>query len=156
MVNTKRGGWPPVRSRERVRVLRRSKASVHPISQPASHLAVEPYFLHAPEAVERVVRDEVLDARPLREVVDPPGHGGPRSRVHELALDLLHESQALLRVELLRLLLDQRGYGLVAVARVVAERGAEVVLEEDRVGVVHAVARDVDAEPELLACGDPV
>ncbi len=83
----------------------------------------------------------------------PPAHGRPRRLVLQGALDLGHQLHALLRVQLLRLLGHHLLELLVAVAGVVAGRGAGEVLEEVGVGIVDADAREVGPGLVLLARG---
>src|SRR5262249_60637388 len=82
------------------------------------------------------MRHEVLHVGPDREVVESPRERGPGGCFLELLLDLMHEGQALLRVELLRLLLDQLSDLLVAVPGIGHHLHAAIVLEELRVRTV--------------------
>src|SRR5262249_39560421 len=102
----------------------------------APPLLVQPDLLHSPVVVERVVRDQVLHVRPLRETRLAPAHHRPRDVGLELSLDLPDELEPLAPVELLRLRIDQAVDPLVAVVSVIARRAALVVLEEVGVGVV--------------------
>jgi len=63
--------------------------------------------------------DEILHVGPHGEVVQAPFENGPTCRLLELELNLAHEGEALGLVQLLGLLLDELGDGLVAVVRVV-------------------------------------
>src|SRR5262249_30283947 len=93
---------------------------------------LEPHLLHAPPAVDRLVRHEVLHLRPGGVVVEAPGERGADGGLLELSLDRLDEGQAPGRVQLLRLLGDHPRDLLVAIPGVVARRPASVVLEEVR------------------------
>src|SRR5512137_420093 len=64
-------------------------------------LAVEPHVLHAPEAVQRVMRHQVLHVGPVGEVVDTPGHRRAGSRLDELLLDRVHERDPLPEIQFL-------------------------------------------------------
>src|SRR5262249_56547161 len=99
-------------------------------------LLVAPDVLEAPPAVERMMGDEALHVGPHGEVVEAPFQHGTARRLLELELDLAHEGETLRLVQLLRLLLDELGDGLVAVVRVVPRRAAGVGLEGDRVANV--------------------
>src|SRR5262245_25933555 len=86
---------------------------------PKRQLLVQPHLLQAREVVDRLVRDEVLDVRPDREVVEPPVQERPRRIRFELLLDRLHLGQPFLRIQLLGLLVDLGHHLLVAVEAVV-------------------------------------
>src|SRR6266403_262355 len=106
-------------------------------------LPVQPDVLHAAPIVGRVVGDEVSDVWPLRVIVEAPAHDRTR-RVHlELFLDLPDDREALLRIDLPRLLLDQLHDLVVAVIAVVPWRPARVVLVKGGVRVVQAEAGEV-------------
>src|SRR5688500_2607228 len=64
-------------------------------------LLIQPYFLHSPVVVQRVVRHQVLHVRPLREVLVAPAQHGARDIGFQPALDLPHDLLTLLAVELL-------------------------------------------------------
>src|SRR5262245_39273418 len=84
------GGYPPrVRSAPR-----------------GARLLIQPHLLQSREVIDRLMRNEVLHVRPDREVVEPPVEQRPRRIRLELLLDRLHLGQSLLRVQLLRLLVD--------------------------------------------------
>src|SRR2546422_7965596 len=72
-----------------------------------SSLLVAPHFLHPAEVVDGLVRDQVLHVRPDGEEVDLPVQDRPRGVGLELLLDRDVERQPLLRVQLLRLRLEQ-------------------------------------------------
>ena len=95
---------------------------------------------------------------PHGEVVEAPFQHGTARGLLELELDLAHEGETLRLVQLLRLLLDELGDGLVAVVRVVPRRAAGVVLVEVRVGIVGLEPRPVRAELEFAASlqGEPL
>src|SRR5712691_421210 len=115
-------------------------------------LSVQPDVLHAAPIIGRVVRDQVLHVGPLREVVEPPAHRRTGGVLLELLLDPPDQREPLLRIQLLRLLLDHPHDLLVAVVGVVPRRPAPVVLREVRVGVVDAEAGEIRAHL-VLATG---
>src|SRR5687767_12371746 len=80
-----------------------------------SRSLVEPDFLHATEVVDRLVRDQVLHVRAVREVVEPPGEERTRGVLLDLLLELTDQRQPLLLIELLRLRLNHLRDLLVAV-----------------------------------------
>src|SRR5947207_12456993 len=71
-----------------------------------ARLLVGPHVLHAAEVVDVVLRHQPLHVRPVREVVHAPGQDRPRRLLLELLLDGVDHEQALLLVDLLRLLVD--------------------------------------------------
>src|SRR5207245_1489300 len=83
-------------------------------------LLVEPDLLQATAVVRHLVRDQVLHVGIVCEAIGAPAHGGPGRVLLELLLDLPDERQPLRGVDLLRLLIDQPAYLLVAVVAVVA------------------------------------
>ena len=123
---------------------------------PMAALLVEPDVGQPTPVVDAVMRHEIADLRPVREGVERPAHGGPGAVLLQLDQDLPDQRQAFLGVELLRLLVDELADQLVAVAGVVADRVAAVVLVEDRVGIVDAEAADVGAQLVFLARGHRV
>src|SRR5262249_21421362 len=70
-------------------------------------LPVQPHLLHARVIVDDVVRDQVLDVRPLHEVAEAPAQDRLGHVRLELALDLHHQVEALLGIDLPRLSGDQ-------------------------------------------------
>src|SRR5262249_19254329 len=107
---------------------------------------VEPDLLHAAPVVERMMRDEISDVGPLGEIFLAPPERRARDIGLELLLDLPHELQALVAVELLGLLIDPAVDLLVAVVGVVARGPAPVVLVEVHVGIVDARRGQVGAD----------
>src|SRR5260370_24860298 len=93
-------------------------------------LLVEPDLLQATAVVRHLVRDQVLHVGIVCEAIGAPAHGGPGRVLLELLLDLPDERQPLRGVDLLRLLIDQPAYLLVAVVAVVAGGPAREVLVE--------------------------
>src|SRR5947208_17074140 len=94
---------------------------------------VQPDLLHAPVVVEGVVGDEVLDVRPLGEILVAPAEHRPRHVGLELPLNVPHEPDAAGAVELLGLEIDQAVGLRAAVVRVVPRRATPVVLVEEAV-----------------------
>src|SRR6266850_8354682 len=90
-------------------------------------LLVPPHVGHAAEVVDVVVRHHPLHVRPHREVVEAPIEQRPRRVRLHLLLERGHERQALLRVQLLGLLLDHLHHFLAAVLAIVPRRAARVV-----------------------------
>src|SRR5712691_8147135 len=112
-------------------------------------LFVEPYLLKAGVAVYALVRDEVLDVRPRRVVVDAPAQDRTGAVDLQPLLDLVDHPPPLHRVEGLRLLLDHPVDLGVAILRIVAGRAAHVVLIKIGVRIVDADAGEVGAEEVL-------
>src|SRR5438034_9543857 len=114
----------------------------------APALLVEPHLLYAATTVARMVRAEVLHVRPRREVVESADEHRPHGRLFQFPLDLLHQRPALLRIQLLGLLVDEPRDWLVAEAGIVSWRPAAKVLVEIGVRVVrlHPVSVDADLE----------
>src|SRR5712691_8131105 len=69
-------------------------------------LLVPPHVGHAAEVVDVVVRHHVLHVRPHREVVELPVEDRPRRVLLDLLLQGGEHLEPLLRIQLLRLLID--------------------------------------------------
>src|SRR6266496_817662 len=102
-------------SRVTTAIPRRCATYVRVAASPRAVLLVQPDLLHPAVVVDVVVRDQVLHVRPLGVVVEAPAHHRPGRVDLELLLDLRHQREPLLRVELLRLLVDLLHELLVAV-----------------------------------------
>src|SRR5438094_8614462 len=112
-------------------------------------LLVEPHLLYAAPTVDRMVRDEVLHVRPRREVVESPDEHRPHGRLFQFPLDLLHQRPALLRIQLLGLLVDEPRDWPVAETGIVSWRPAAKVLVAIGVRVLrpHPLSADADLAP---------
>src|SRR5688500_18568423 len=108
-------------------------------------LLVQPDVLTPTHVVDGIlVHRPALDVRPVHPVLLAPAEDGTRPVRLQLVVDLVDQRQALGAVERLRLLDHEPVDLLRAVPREVALRAAAVVLEELRVGIIHAYAGEVE------------
>src|SRR3989442_6142010 len=114
-------------------------------------LLLAPDVLHASRTVDRLVGDEVLHVRPHCEIVESPVQPGPDGRLLQLRLDLVDQRETLLGIQLLRLLIDEPGDLVVAIACVVPGRLAAEELVEVGVRVVRLDAVAIGADLKLPA-----
>src|SRR5215472_6963574 len=92
--------------------------------------------------------------RPPCEVLHAPGEHGTGDVRLELALDICHQLEPFLWIQLLRLRVHHAVEFLTAVVRVVSRGAAPVVLVEIRVRIVDAGSGQIRADLEVAAGKD--
>src|ERR1700730_11128413 len=118
----------------------------------ATRLFITPHVFHGPAIVDAVAHDR----QPLHIGLPAVSAGGveddrPHAVLRQLALDLPYQRLALVLICFHRLPVNQFVKLGIAVFDVVSFRSAYVVLVEILVGVVDAVAGEIERDSEILA-----